>query len=145
MFFEAVFSQPISVPRRVLVCQNTTCKQQGSDEVLAAFKQCLSAESAGDVELEASGCLGQCGNGPMVLVTPDKTWYSKMCAKEVSVIVKQHLLGDRPVTYMLYSQVHGKGNGAPRNSIWIWAIAFALFMAFCIGIAVVIGGRSHYA
>ncbi|EDX87385.1 hypothetical protein S7335_5094 [Synechococcus sp. PCC 7335] len=73
----------------------------------------------------------------MVLVTPDKTWYSKVRAKEVAVIVKQHLLGNRPVKYMLYPQVHG----SQQNSIWIWAIAFALLMAFCIGIAVVIGRR----
>ncbi|WP_071776937.1 ferredoxin [Synechococcus sp. PCC 7335] len=125
------------MPRKVLVCQNTTCKQQGSDKVLAAFEQCLPAEEADNVEIEASGCLGQCGNGPMVLVTPDKTWYSKVRAKEVAVIVKQHLLGNRPVKYMLYPQVHG----SQQNSIWIWAIAFALLMAFCIGIAVVIGRR----
>lgn len=140
MFFRAVFLQLALVPKKVLVCQNTTCKQQGSDKVLAAFEQYLPSEGANGIEVEASGCLGQCGNGPMVLVTDDKIWYSKLRAKDVPAIVKQHLLGDRPVAHKLYPQVHGK-----QNSIWIWVIGFGLFMALCIAIAVVVGKRSHYA
>ncbi len=128
------------MPKKVLVCQNTTCKQQGSDKVLAAFEQCLPSEGTADVEIEASGCLGQCGNGPMVLVTGDKIWYSKIRAKDVPTIVKQHLLGDRPVAHKLYPQVHGK-----QNSVWLWVIGLGLFMAFCIAIAVAVGGRYQYS
>ena len=54
------------------VCQYRTCKKQGADKVLAAF-QVLPIP---DVTVTASGCLGQCGNGPMVLVLPDMVWYS---------------------------------------------------------------------
>ncbi len=140
MFFEAVFLQPALVPKKVFVCQNTTCKQQGSDKVLAAFEQCLSSEEADSIKIEASGCLGQCGSGPMVLVAGDKIWYSKIRVRDVPAIVKQHLLGDRPVAHKLYSQVHGK-----QNSIWVWVVGIALFMAFCVAIAVAIGGRYQYS
>ncbi|MEO0770499.1 MAG: hypothetical protein AAFY72_13915 [Cyanobacteria bacterium J06649_4] len=40
--------------------------QQGASKVLEALQQ--SAPS--DVDVVASGCLGQCGNGPMLLVLP---------------------------------------------------------------------------
>ncbi|MGB3786487.1 MAG: (2Fe-2S) ferredoxin domain-containing protein [Phormidesmis sp.] len=128
------------MPKKVLVCQNTTCKQQGSDEVLAAFEQYISSEETNSIQIEASGCLGQCGNGPMVLVTGDKIWYSKIRVRDVPAIVKQHLLGDRPVARKLYSQVHGK-----QNSIWIWVVGLGLLMAFCIAIAVAVGGRYQYS
>ncbi len=44
--------------RRVLICQNRTCVKAGAKEVLAAFR----ADLVTDVEIVASGCLGQCGN-----------------------------------------------------------------------------------
>jgi (2Fe-2S) ferredoxin len=97
----------------------------------------MRSEKTDGITVESSGCLGQCGNGPMVLVPADKTWYSQVRVRDVPVIVKQHLIGDRPVTYRLYPQVHGK----QQNSIWIWLVGAALFLAFCVVIAVAVGGR----
>ncbi len=125
------------MPKKVLVCQNTTCKQQGADAVLATFERCMPAGENDGITIETSGCLGQCGSGPMVLVTADKTWYSHVRVRDVPVIVKQHLLGDRPVTYRLYPLVHGK----QQSSIWIWLVGAALFLALCGAIAVAVGGR----
>ncbi|MEL6161980.1 MAG: (2Fe-2S) ferredoxin domain-containing protein [Cyanobacteria bacterium J06627_32] len=129
--------------KTVLVCQNTTCKQQGAEKVLAAFRENLPPGT----QLEESSCLGQCGSGPMVIVKPDKTqkrttsktWYSGVRARDVKAIVEQHLKNDRPVTAKLYPAVHGT-----RNSIGIWVVGFFLFLSLCILIGVVIGSRSHY-
>lgn len=137
MFSESASAQLCLVPKKVLVCQNTTCQQQGSDQVLAAFEQCIPSEEADRIEVEPSGCLGQCGSGPMVLVSGEKIWYSKVRVRDVPVIVRQHLLGDRPLTRKLYPQVHGE----QQNFVWIWLVGLAVFLSFCIGIAVVIGGR----
>ncbi|TAF56534.1 MAG: (2Fe-2S) ferredoxin domain-containing protein [Oscillatoriales cyanobacterium] len=70
------------ISKRVLVCQNRTCRKQGSAKVLAAFQKLSGAE----VEVVASSCLGQCGNGPMVLVLPEEVWYSGVSAEEVAAI-----------------------------------------------------------
>ncbi|MBE9201385.1 MULTISPECIES: (2Fe-2S) ferredoxin domain-containing protein [unclassified Nodularia (in: cyanobacteria)] len=91
-----------SVVRCVRVCQNRTCKKQGAAEVLAAF----TAFSIPDVTVTASGCLGQCGNGPMVLVLPDMVWYSGVRPNEVPLMVEQHLLGGQSVKRMLYYRFH---------------------------------------
>ena len=58
--------------RRLLVCQNRTCRKQGSAKVLAAFK----TFDIPNIAVEKSGCLGKCGKGPMVLVLPEEVWYS---------------------------------------------------------------------
>ncbi|MBN3884678.1 MAG: (2Fe-2S) ferredoxin domain-containing protein [Nostoc sp. JL34] len=52
-----------SSPKCVRVCQNRTCKKQGAVKVLAAF---IALPIPG-VTVTASSCLGQCGNGPMVI------------------------------------------------------------------------------
>ena len=88
--------------RQVLVCQNRTCRKQSTAKVLAAFKQL----SPSEVEVVASGCLGQCGNGPMVLVLPEEVWYSGVCPEEVAAITEQHLRGGKPVEAMLYRKFH---------------------------------------
>ncbi|MEG3923269.1 (2Fe-2S) ferredoxin domain-containing protein [Microcoleus sp. D3_18a_C4] len=88
--------------RQVLVCQNRTCRKQNSAKVLAAFQQL----SPSEVEVVASSCLGQCGNGPMVLVLPEEVWYNGVCPEEVAAITEQHLRGGKPVERMLYRKFH---------------------------------------
>ncbi len=87
---------------RVLVCQNRTCRRQGSPAVLATFK----SHPVADVTIEGCGCLGQCGNGPMVLVLPEETWYDRVQPGEAIAVIEQHLLGGQPVKAMLYRKFH---------------------------------------
>ncbi|MGE5660169.1 MAG: (2Fe-2S) ferredoxin domain-containing protein [Actinomycetota bacterium] len=86
------------VSRRVLICQNRTCRKQGAAKVLAAFQ----ASPVLGVTVESSGCLGQCGNGPMVLVMPEAIWYSHIRPEEVPAIIHQHLQQGKPIAGMLY-------------------------------------------
>ncbi|KAB8332025.1 (2Fe-2S) ferredoxin domain-containing protein [Scytonema tolypothrichoides VB-61278] len=98
---------PLVVPKCVRVCQNRTCRKQGAAKVLAAFE----ASPTPEVTITASSCLGQCGNGPMVLVLPDIVWYSGVSPREVPLLVEQHLRGGQRVTQMLYCRFHPNGNG----------------------------------
>lgn len=88
--------------RQVLVCQNCNCRKQGAAKVLAAFQ----AHPVTGVEVVGSSCLGQCGNGPMVLIAPDEVWYSRVHPDEVPAVVKRHLSGGKPVAAMLYRRFH---------------------------------------
>jgi (2Fe-2S) ferredoxin len=90
--------------RCVRVCQNRTCNKQGAKSVFAAFQ----ALPVNDVTVTGSGCLGQCGNGPMVLILPDLVWYCGVQASEVALVVKNHLLENKIVTSMLYSKFHSQ-------------------------------------
>ena len=99
-------NQNNSSSRRVLVCQNRTCKKQGSGKVLAAFL----AHPVSGVTVVGSGCLGQCGNGPMVLVEPEEVWYERVHKNEVPAVVERHLLGQCPVKAMLYRKFHCKSS-----------------------------------
>ncbi|MBE9053459.1 (2Fe-2S) ferredoxin domain-containing protein [Nostocales cyanobacterium LEGE 11386] len=94
-----------SASKCVRVCQNRTCKKQGAAKVLAAF----AALPVPDVTVTASSCLGQCGNGPMVLVLPDMVWYSGVRPHEVPLVVEQHLLSGKSVQQMLYYRFHPQG------------------------------------
>jgi len=81
-----------------MVCQNRTCRKQGAAKVLAAFQQAPVA----DITVIGSSCLGKCGNGPMVVVLPEQTWYCRVQPAEVPTVVERHLRGGHPVKAMLY-------------------------------------------
>ena len=88
--------------RRILVCQSRSCRKQGAGAVLAAFHTLPVTE----VTVMGSGCLAQCGSGPMVLVMPEQIWYSGVHPSEVPAVVERHIQGGRPVVSMLYSKYH---------------------------------------
>ena len=77
------------VDRLLLVCQNRTCRKQGSAKVLAAFQ----TFDIPNITVEKSGCLGKCGSGPMVLVLPEEVWYSRVFPEQVSTILEENFLG----------------------------------------------------
>ncbi len=88
--------------RTVLVCQSNACRKQGAAKVLAAFE----AHPVAEVNAIASSCLGQCGNGPMVLILPEEVWYNGVHPDEVPAVVERHLRGGNPVKAMLYPKFH---------------------------------------
>ncbi|MBS9771557.1 MAG: (2Fe-2S) ferredoxin domain-containing protein [Trichodesmium erythraeum GBRTRLIN201] len=76
------------VKRLLLVCQSRTCRKQGSAKVLANFQKF----DMPNITIKKSGCLGKCGNGPMILVLPEEVWYSHVELQNISVIMEKHLL-----------------------------------------------------
>ncbi len=124
-----------SSPRQVRICQNTTCSQSGAAAVLHTFRDLALPH----VEVIASGCLGQCGNGPMVIVLPEQIWYGRVRSRDVPTIATQHLMGGDPVLPLLYTQMHpqplkseGRENvSSDRPQLWIYAF---LLLAILIAI-----------
>ena len=107
--------------RTILVCQHETCPRQGATAVLKAFR----SQAPSDVVVQSAGCLGECGNGPMVVVLPEEIWYCHVVLEDVPRIVEQHLKGGKPVREKLYSKFH-----PDKQSMGIWLMAVGLFLGF---------------
>ncbi|MDJ1170964.1 (2Fe-2S) ferredoxin domain-containing protein [Roseofilum sp. BLCC_M154] len=88
--------------KQVRVCQHQSCRKLGATQVLEAFE----LYPVEGVEVIAVHCLGQCGNGPMVLVLPEEVWYCRVSPQEVPAVVERHLIGGNPVKGMLYRKFH---------------------------------------
>ena len=93
-----------SSAKKVVVCRGRSCRKYDAERVIANFKQNVPP----DTELIFVPCLGQCGNGPMVLVEPEEIWYSQVHPDEVEKVIEQHIVGDMPVKTMLYPKFHPK-------------------------------------
>ena len=123
------------MPKTVLVCEHTTCSQQGSGQVLKAFQPYASPE----ICVETTGCLGQCGSGPMVLILPDETWYCHIHPGDVPIIAEQHLKQGQIVTKKLYPRFHHT-----RKSVWIWFVVFSLTLGLFILFFAIVASQTYY-
>ncbi len=93
----------------VLICGGTGCTSSGSTAVQAKFEEELKAHGLeNEIKLVMTGCFGLCALGPVVIVYPEGTFYSRVTADDVSEIVAEHLLKGRPVTRLVYDETDGE-------------------------------------
>ena len=90
----------------VLICGGTGCTSSGSLKIQSAFNKALAENGlTEEVKLVQTGCFGLCALGPVVIVYPDGTFYSRVTEEDVSEIVTEHLLKGRPVERLVYNDV----------------------------------------
>jgi bidirectional [NiFe] hydrogenase diaphorase subunit len=82
---------------RILYCSAAGCVSCGSAGIRDAFKAALKEkELEKDVELLGTGCMGLCGEGPLVKVDPDGTLYQRVDADAARNIVQKHFVESKP-------------------------------------------------
>ena len=87
----------------VLICGGTGCTSSGSKTLQEAFNKNLADFGLSEeVKIVQTGCFGLCALGPIVIVYPDGTFYSRVTADDVKDIVEEHLLKGRIVDRLVY-------------------------------------------
>ena len=90
----------------VLICGGTGCTSSGSKTLQQAFKTSLEKfELTDEIKMVQTGCFGLCALGPIVIVYPDGTFYSRVTPEDVDTIVEEHLLKGRIVDGLVYRDV----------------------------------------
>ena len=89
---------------QVLICGGTGCTSSGSVAIQKKFEEQIAAQGLSEeVKIVQTGCFGLCALGPVVIVYPDGTFYSRVEEKDVEEIVAEHLLKGRPVERLVYT------------------------------------------
>ena len=89
----------------VLVCGGTGCTSSGSAQIIEEFnKQIQAAGLEKEVQVVRTGCFGLCELGPVVIVYPEGSFYSRVKVEDVAEITTEHLLKGRIVRRLLYSE-----------------------------------------
>lgn len=74
------------------------CSGSGSQKILDALNQELTSSPLfDDVQVSSCGCLGLCDGGPVMIVYPEGTWYTKLTAADVKEIVQSHFCAGRKI------------------------------------------------
>jgi len=88
----------------VLICGGTGCTSSGSLKIQDEFVRCLEANGlTEEVKIVQTGCFGLCALGPVVIIHPEGTFYSRVEPTDVEEIVTEHLLKGRVVERLVYA------------------------------------------
>ena len=89
---------------QVLVCGGTGCTSSGSKAIQEEFvSQIEKNDLENEIKIVQTGCFGLCSLGPVVIVYPDGTFYSRVTVENVKEIVEEHLLKGRIVERLVYN------------------------------------------
>ena len=89
--------------RNVLVCQGTGCRSGGAEETLSSLQGEIEKLNLGEsFQIKQTGCHGFCQRGPLVVVEPEGTFYSKVGPDDVAEIAQSLLPEGKVVERLLY-------------------------------------------
>ena len=93
----------------VLICGGTGCTSSGS----AALGEKLASELAAkglenEIKIVKTGCFGLCALGPIMIVYPEGTFYSRVTVEDIPEIVEEHLLKGRIVERLVYNDAEAQ-------------------------------------
>ena len=103
-------SRPADAPR-------PSCTSDGKSELHTRLQQ-LSREAGlgATVRINKSGCLDQCEHGPTVVVYPDAVWYGNVRPEDAEEIVREHLVGGRPVERLRIADAGRNAKSCPHKA-----------------------------
>ena len=89
----------------VLVCGGTGCSSSNSQEIMRRLEEEIKKKGLDkEVNVVCTGCFGLCSLGPVVIVYPEGSFYSKGTLADIPEIVEEHLLKGRIVKRLLYQE-----------------------------------------
>ena len=88
----------------VLICGGTGCTSSGSQALFTKLESELQAKGLeNEIKIVQTGCFGLCALGPIMIVYPEGTFYSRVTAEDIPEIVEEHLLKGRIVERLVYN------------------------------------------
>ena len=88
----------------VLVCGGTGCTSSGSRVIREKLAEELKANGLEEeIKIVQTGCFGLCALGPIMIVYPEGTFYSRVTPEDIPEIVSEHLLKGRIVDRLVYN------------------------------------------
>ncbi len=95
--------------------------------------EALAAQAPEGISVTGSGCLGQCGSGPTVLILPEQTWCLHVQPYLVPSVVKQHL-----------EDANSEAAPPSRRGLRIWLFSLGLSIAIIGLVTWIVAQQTYY-
>ena len=93
----------------ILICGGTGCTSSGSTTLRDKLAEELKAKGLDEeIKIVMTGCFGLCALGPIMIVYPEGTFYSRVTVDDIPEIVDEHLLKGRVVDRLVYNDTNGE-------------------------------------
>lgn len=92
----------------MFICTNRrnnarSCGGSGSEQILSHAKRILRSLQDNvnvSIRVNASGCMGRCQQGPVVVVYPEGIWYRCDSRTDIEAIISRHMCNQTPVDHL---------------------------------------------
>lgn len=100
-------------------CAGGPCVKKGAEGLIRETRALLKTEGLyHSTHTVKTLCSGQCEHGPIMAVQPDNSWYRQLDARKCERVVREHILGNQPVTDLaLYT---GEDNICHADAATLW-------------------------
>ncbi|MDD3764700.1 MAG: (2Fe-2S) ferredoxin domain-containing protein [Nevskiales bacterium] len=78
-----------------------SCATSGAHPLWGRLSEQVQSRQLADVGVTASGCLGFCQAGPLMVVYPEGIWYQPRTAADIDEIVQSHFVEGLPVERLI--------------------------------------------
>ncbi len=86
----------------VLVCAGTGCTSSNSLKIMEEMETLLKVNDLdNEIKIVKTGCFGLCAEGPIVVIYPEGSMYTRVGVEDVKEIVEEHLVKGRIVRRLL--------------------------------------------
>lgn len=104
-----LYLYPMKYKKHIFICTNQrapgekkSCGENCGLELVKEFKKQMKAKNLNSsMRAQKTGCLDACEYGPTVVVYPEGIYYGGVNLEDVSEIVNEHLVDDRPVKRLI--------------------------------------------
>ncbi len=94
----------MSYRMHLMICDGEHCNGRTNGELKEQFIKLMDLLGLmDDIQIVSAGCFGFCAKGPIIWVYPDDVVYAGVKLTDVVDIVKEHLLGGRPVERLVFN------------------------------------------
>ena len=105
------------VRSQILVCAGTGCHSNKSDKIIEQLKVNLAKHGLDqEIDIVRTGCFGLCAAGPIVVVYPEETFYSKVKPEDVEDLVSEHFVKGRVLDRLVYKVDDDTKNDIKRKA-----------------------------
>jgi len=109
-------AQDKKLGKKVMICCGPGCLANGATKLVQAFRSELEKKRIRDFRVEAlkeTGCHGFCEKGPLVVIEPQGTFYTRVTPADVPEIIEQSIRGNQTVERLLYRD---QATGEPKTT-----------------------------
>ncbi len=95
---------------RILICGGAGCISSGCAAIRRSVEEALAEHGLADKTLvQETGCIGTCAVGPVMLILPQRVFYTDLTPEKVGKIIPAHLMrGEILQEYTFYDRSFGK-------------------------------------